>query len=253
MRETLKHLALRFPGALRLDFLFRGWRRWLKGGADLRVARHLAHPDKLSVDVGANKGYFTFWLQKYSRHVLAFEPDPFNLFYLRGARGNVTLRPCGLSDQPGTATFRVRKLPVHKKWLRLLGLHYRLDHRGGTLAPAQPGEHYQEYPVAILRLDDEVHEPVGFIKIDVEGHELAVLKGARRVLAEYHPILLIEIEQRHSRRPTPEVLAEVEALGYLAFGLHRQQLVRATRLEPSVHFRMESGGDYVNNFVFFPK
>ena len=253
MRESLKRWMLRFPFALRLDFLFRGWRRWLKGGADLRLARHLAHPERVSVDVGANKGYFTYWLQKYSRHVLAYEPDPHNLFYLRGARGNVTLRPCGLSDKPGEATFRVRKLPVRQAWLRLLGLRYRLDHRGGTLAPGLPGESYQEYPVPILRLDDEVSEPVGFIKIDVEGHEMAVLQGARRVIAEHRPVLLIEIEERHSRRPTREVVAEVEALGYQAFGLHRNRLEPFARLDPARHFRMENGADYVNNFVFFPK
>ena len=253
MRDALRRLILRFPGALRLDCWLRARKHGLRGAAELRMACHLADPDRLTVDVGANKGYITYWLQRYSRHVLAFEPDPHNLFFLRAIRGNVTVRPFGLSNQTGMATFRVHKRPIESSLLRLLGVGYVLEHQCGTFAAAQPGREYQETSVEIRRLDDEVREPVGFIKIDVEGHELAVLKGAQRVLAKDRPYMLIEVEQRHNQRPTPEVLAEIEAMGYLAYGLHRQRLVRATQLDPARHFRPESGRDYVNNFVFLPQ
>ena len=48
-----------------------------------------------------------------------------------------------------------------------------------------------------LRLDDVTANPVGFVKIDVEGAEALVLSGAENLIRHGKPIFLIEIEERH--------------------------------------------------------
>lgn len=53
-------------------------------------------------------------------------------------------------------------------------------------------------PYCNFRLDDIIKDDVGFIKIDVEGHELAVLKGATSLINRCRPVLLVECEERHS-------------------------------------------------------
>ena len=56
-----------------------------------------------------------------------------------------------------------------------------------------------EVPVLVRRLDDLVDAPVDFIKIDTEGYELSVLKGAQEVLAACRPGVQIEIELENLR------------------------------------------------------
>jgi FkbM family methyltransferase len=52
--------------------------------------------------------------------------------------------------------------------------------------------------VSVRRLDDiDLGGGVGFLKIDVEGHEEAVLAGASRTLKQSMPAVLVEVEERH--------------------------------------------------------
>jgi hypothetical protein len=55
----------------------------------------------------------------------------------------------------------------------------------------------QSYQCRLERLDDAIGGPVGFIKIDIEAHELPVLEGAAEILNRDRPVLLIESEKRH--------------------------------------------------------
>src|SRR5207248_7153229 len=66
-------------------------------------------------------------------------------------------------------------------------------------------------------LDDlraEVSRTISFVKIDVEGHELAVLRGGVRCLDEDKPTILVEIEERHSRTPMSETFDFLLSRGY---------------------------------------
>ena len=54
---------------------------------------------------------------------------------------------------------------------------------------------YHQFNVKKNKLDNLIKSKnIGFIKIDVEGHELEVINGARKLIKENKPILLIEIE-----------------------------------------------------------
>ena len=65
----------------------------------------------------------------------------------------------------------------------------------------------REYKVEAVRLDDENLKGVGFIKVDVEGTELDVLKGAMTIIDRDRPVLMVEINDKN----TPEAQA-IESL-----------------------------------------
>jgi FkbM family methyltransferase len=148
-------------------------------------------PGDVVVDVGANRGVYTLRMSTrvgQPGRVHAVEPFPSNAASLRAMaarRGNIVVHPVALSEEAGAQSLSV---PVF----------------GGrsvdTLATLRTvdGE-CKRVEVEVATLDGILGEDVGrvrFVKCDVEGHELAVLRGAT-VLLGNRPTLLIEVEQRH--------------------------------------------------------
>ncbi|MBR0838962.1 FkbM family methyltransferase [Bradyrhizobium liaoningense] len=129
-------------------------------------------------DVGANVGHYTASFSDWvglSGKVVAFEPDAMNLPKLRsacGQRQNVAICAFGLSDKTERRSF--------------LG-----DGGDGTTSRVlQPGEPAPKgaVEVELLTGDDVIQggraDRPNIIKIDVEGHELSVLKGLQRALSD---------------------------------------------------------------------
>ncbi|HUZ11388.1 MAG TPA: FkbM family methyltransferase [Caulobacteraceae bacterium] len=85
-----------------------------------------------------------------------------------------------------------------------------------TIAPSNRlgGRASREISVPVARLDDFQLPPIGFIKIDVEGHEEAVLQGARETIGRNRPALMIEIEERHNRGAIERVFDHFRSDGY---------------------------------------
>jgi hypothetical protein len=114
----------------------------------------------------------------------------------------------------------------------------------------------QMHRVALRRLDDicaHIEGRISFIKIDVEGHELEVLRGGTATLAKHRPNLLIEIEQRHSAGPIEETLKYVASLGYRGEFLDKaNQPQPLETFDADRHQRVERVGtrQYVSNFIF---
>jgi hypothetical protein len=91
------------------------------------------------------------------------------------------------------------------------------------------------------------------IKIDVEGHQLAVLRGGVRTIVRDHPVLCIEIEQRHSTTPIQEQFAVLCGLGYVGFFLRESRLCPIREFSYEIHqapYLPMAGPGYVNNFLF---
>lgn len=138
----------------------------------------------LCVDVGANVGRTAKRMLKHSpgSRVIAYEPFAGNQEYLERAVGRdarVAIRAVAVADCAGTKPFVVPAVvaPGETGWARrMLGssaLGY-LGRRGA--APSAPN-------VDVVALDDEIAEHIRFLKIDVQGGELDVLKGASRLMA----------------------------------------------------------------------
>jgi hypothetical protein len=121
--------------------------------------------------------------------------------------------------------------------------------------------------VATHRLDDYELQNVGFVKIDVEGHELAVLQGATSLLGAQRPTLMVEIEQHADRQGSldeiVEFLAEFSYTGaFLQKGrwhpigeldLERtKQMAARVALHGYVTNQLLYARRYVHNFVFTP-
>ncbi|WP_246642623.1 FkbM family methyltransferase [Rhizobium croatiense] len=86
---------------------------------------------------------------------------------------------------------------------------------------------------------------VGFIKIDVEGHELKVLKGAEAILSRDHPNLLIEAEDRHRPNAVASVIDYLTPFGYSVYCLKDRRLRSLSSEEVR---KSSSGRPY--NYVF---
>jgi FkbM family methyltransferase len=144
------------------------------------------------VDVGSNIGYVLLNLAQIvgSRgKVYGFEPDPLN--YARCLRNvklntfeNIHLENAGLGHVVGTFNLTIDSV----------------RNRGGNRISLKT-ENKDSVAVKVLRLDDffEVHNitRVDLMKVDVEGFELNVLRGAENFLKKSHPILFIELDDRN--------------------------------------------------------
>jgi FkbM family methyltransferase len=212
-----------FPGGVRLrldlreslqrDFLF-----GLYDQHELRLLRRFLADGGDVVDVGAHVGMYTVAaaaLLGDRGRVLACEPNPqaraqlVENVRLNGCT-NVIVSAAAIADHPGEALLHVPRTADPS--FSSLG--------AGRFAEGEPVR------VATTTLDaavDEAGLAPGFVKIDVEGGELAALAGAERTLAA-RPVVLVEVGPESA----PVVERHLASLGYRAF------VVGQRRLEPGL-------------------
>ncbi len=116
-------------------------------------------------------------LSPHGRHI-AVEPLAYKAAWLRRKFPTVDVHQIALGDENGSVDFFFNP--------RMSGFSSLRGHK--------PAGTVERTTVACKRLDDIVSSdwPIGFLKIDVEGGELLVLRGARRMIAENRPIILFE-------------------------------------------------------------
>ncbi len=236
--EKLKYSLI--PGSLYIRY--RVWKELRRGERELALVPFLVDPARAALDVGANKGVWTWMLAQHCRQVFALEPNPKPFRVLQRCKPqNAEAWQVAASNATGTAELRI---PLGRKGY---------SNQGGSLNAAKVGASYGSVSVPAKRLDDCGLPPVGFIKIDVEGFEAEVLAGAADLIRRDRPVLVIEMEEAHTRKPIEQMVAEVEALGYAAFALRQGQLTHFARLDPEINHRAPpSRADYVFNFIFLP-
>ena len=145
--------------------------------------QHIRPGDQV-LDIGAAAGYYTLLSAKLvgtTGRVVSFEPDPNNLQFLRShveqnRLDQVTILPIALADETGTARFG-----------------------GGT--GTGTGRLCNDGPteVAVRRLDDvaaEMDLRPRHLKIDVEGAEMAVLRGGQRLIEKYWPTIFLSTHEK---------------------------------------------------------
>ena len=188
--------------------------RW--GDPYIRLVAALADRTRFAVDIGAHLGDYTFFMRRHAAGCVAFECNPALVAHLRRLfGGTVDIRPDAVSDQAGTAVLRI---PTEEA----TGLGR------ATIEARNPLVGFSSFnPVTVrtVRLDDAVQQPVGLLKIEVEGHEMAVLRGATRILERDRPNLIIELEDRHAPGCVAEAFAFLSMLGYRAAFLRNGELV----------------------------
>lgn len=223
---------------------------------ELRLLPYLCDKTKTSIDIGAAAGIFSAHLFPVSRDCVAFEPRPIQGADLQamfaGARAAVRVELVALSDRTGVAKLRVLMEDMGRSTIETENLLVDED-----------GSPCLEIQVPVRRLDDYEFKDIGFIKIDVEGHELAVLKGAHDTIVRERPTLLVEIEDRHKPNAVFDVRTYLENLEFLGFFILENSLEPIAKFCKEIHQNpahiggWKSGwarrGIYVNNFLFLPK
>ncbi|MEJ6788905.1 FkbM family methyltransferase [Brevundimonas sp. BR2-1] len=178
----------------------------------------LIRPGDVVIEVGGHIGYFTMiygQLVGDNGLVCVFEPGENNLPYIRkniAAFPNVKLVEKAASDTEGAVTFWLEDLSGQNN--SIIENYHLLD---GNIQLSGLGEgvHKRAVTIPCTTLDafsaDPLLEgrPVNFIKIDVEGAELLVLKGASALLKSMRPVMMVEVT-----REAEEIFSLLTRLNY---------------------------------------
>jgi len=237
----------RLPAAWQppIRFLYERTRGLLE--RELSVVASAIHRGDHVADVGANNGLYTHALAKRGARVEAFEPQPecvavLQAYASRRRLRNVRVHPVALSATAGIGTLHVP--------------------RGSATSPSASlrasSDDGAALDVPLAPLDAFEFADLMFVKIDVEGAELDVLRGATETLERCRPLLFVEIEQRHHREPIAAVFDEIARLGYDGAFLDGAGRLRPLssfdvercQLEAAVH--PDRTRPYINNFFFSP-
>jgi FkbM family methyltransferase len=154
--------------------------------AEMRFVLDYLRPGDKVVDVGANVGLYSLLAATVDGvEVTAFEPDPgarelaTTNVARNGFANRIELRAEAVGAADGRADFTVGLGPMN----RLVG-------EAGAASGDPTVDRLRT--VEVVTLDDGVVGSVALLKVDVEGQELAVLSGARRLLTEHRPALILE-------------------------------------------------------------
>jgi FkbM family methyltransferase len=168
-------------GALRFPESFFGARWLLRSGMIIDAVPWMLKVDPyipeggIIFDVGGHQGITTQWFSRKARHVHTFEPMPENVDTIRttlAVRGikNVTVHPVAVSDHVGTDDFHIYQTRGHN-----------------SLGRTNASGYCYSISTKTTKLDDFADEngieSIDFLKIDVEGFELEVLKGSTKLLS----------------------------------------------------------------------
>ena len=219
---------------------------FLNGEAELKYLKHLVDPEKTAIDVGANHGVYSYWLARYAGKTIACEPHPSLANYLESAFGDkIEVINAAISDTDGEITLSVPGATGDEQ-----------NYRGSIQAETVSGfADVTTYTVQMVTLDEIASKNVGFIKIDVEGHENAVLRGAKRLLSEDRPVILVEAEEQHRSNTVRDVREYLEQLDYAGFFCIGNSIRSIAEFDPLVHQNTSNdyGSEYINNLIFIPK
>jgi FkbM family methyltransferase len=150
---------------------------------ELGILHELVPPGCTAIDVGANRGYYSYALARIAGRVEAFEPNPVLARFARQKLGpKVRIHQVALADREGREKFYV---PQDE--------HGVDQHLGGNLGNIYGSSRYAEHEVRVATLDSFGFDEVGFIKIDAEGSEIAVINGAKDTIARCRPNLVVEL------------------------------------------------------------
>ncbi len=149
------------------------------------------------VDVGGWYGPWTRRLLRRADQIVVIEPTPLHQVLRRTLPPRVEVIAAAASDGCGEAELWV---PSADAGVRGVSSLHRRDIHGESIK------------VPLARVDDLGLSQVTFIKIDVDGHEVPVLRGAEAVIKADRPRLLIEVEQRI--QPVGDVIELMRGYGY---------------------------------------
>jgi FkbM family methyltransferase len=193
VNRSLRGIGFELRRVARTDPFEGIWRRSAHDGARMRtMLAALLGPASCCVDGGANRGGITEWLVNFAplgEHI-AIEPIPHLAQELALRFPSVEVRCVALGEHAARADFKY--FPGESG---LSGF--------GARECSLPSEIIE---VEVVALDDVVgNRRIDFLKLDLEGHELHALRGAKRTLREFMPVIVFEhcrLAFGHDMRPS---------------------------------------------------
>jgi FkbM family methyltransferase len=192
----------------------------------------LVPPGSIAIDIGANRGIYAYALSRIASHVHSFEPLKECCEYIDDhGSARITVHNVALSDATGEFDLFI---PIDEGRKILTRASLEPDH----------GQHEQRR-ILVMKLDDFDFGPIAFIKIDVEGAEFSVLRGAASTLDTHRPNLLVEIDRtRHDESSFRTMLDWLMKRGYVP-----HVFVEGKLRESSEPWRAPEA---IYNFIFLP-
>jgi FkbM family methyltransferase len=245
-----------------VDGLFRRfvWSRVHFPEVEMRFLNSLERQSiDVAVDVGAALGSYAWILNRKARLVFAFEPGEHHgrnlertvfgtrIRVVRAAVGSVCGRFAMYTPGSDANALHTATLSTSNPVVGLSDTRVR-DVEQTTLD-------------AFLAQRIDPGRSVDVLKIDVEGYELEVLKGAQALLARHHPLVFCEIEQRHNPG-YPETFKLLRTAGYRSYVFQEGsftafdgEAIGDFQSAAALKARLDGSYDpiknlYINNFVF---
>ena len=227
------------------------------GEIELHLMEILCDRQRDAIDVGGNDGCYVHFMLPHAKHVITFEPFPYFIGQLnRKFRGRAVIEPIALSNSVGETMLRV---PVEDG----------KDVTGCSTIDAVASSFYhdwREVKVSMDKLDHVYKGDVGFIKIDVEGHEHAVLEGAIETIKRCQPRVMVELVEYLGDGCIGKATEFFNKLGYKGYFVRqgrlqpistfRVDLMQDSRNMPDLHASLKDRprfAEYIYNFIFLPR
>lgn len=215
----------------------------IQGGYEVpecSFVEHFVKPGMTVLDIGAHRGFHSLLLSKRfgsNGRLLSFEPSPADARRLRlhlriNFCRNAEVFECALGDQDGSA--ELYTVPENSVL--------------NSLRPPDTQFRTSRKKVEVRTLDDALSkaraERVDFVKLDVEGGELAVLKGAQQLLSNSpRPVVLCEVLEQRTRPwgyPARLIIEYLLQRGFAWFELRDDAI-----LQPITPRQSEFNGNFV--------
>lgn len=156
------------------------------------------------IDAGAYLGNHSVYFSNHFKNVLSFEPNPYSYELLKlntKSRKNIKIFNAGLSNRSSIKDF----------------YNYEINHGGSSIIKNKDIP-YTKYRAKFHNLDQlNLKKKIDLIKIDVEGHELNVLKGMVKTLKKSNPIIIFESQKNEIINGTSRTINFLKSKGYSKF------------------------------------
>lgn len=172
---------------------------------------------KIALDIGANIGNHSVFLSEHFDEIYAFEPNPitFELLSINSrfcsSKGKIKVINEALGAEKGELNFLIDRLNLGGSRVINSKCQNNDDKKNNIMVKVQPGDDLKYLS----------NKDISLIKVDVEGHELQVFQGMRKILTQQRPIILFEQEKKQITNGSSEVIDFLKELNYEFFTIHK--------------------------------
>ena len=205
--------------------------------AELNILKHLVREGDYVIDVGANIGVYTknmSTLVGKKGKVISIEPIPITYEVLKSnikffKLNNVDTYNLAISDKDGVVKMVIPKSEFGNE------NYYEAKI---TSKVVEETEYFKIKAASLDSLTEVIENTFGFVKIDVEGHELNCILGAKKFLTKSEPILLIEVSSNpdDSSSQGYELFKKLENFGYTAYWIDKEKFIKRSKGENKLNY-----------------